>query len=212
MIIPDSFNKLFIGLKSFKLVSIYYWLKKPHNLTTFCTISGLNIIMLITGITVVWTWFKVDSLAVKTNIIEQQINNIQEHLNTNEASATLTEYFTNIELGKHEDAWNLFSENKKAQHPSGLIGFKEWLEYLVSFEGLQIKELPEKRSAATKAFIAEFDLKKRGMKPVYSIYGFYVKFNGEKWLIDYSNVLYENGWKKGACEFYSGFDICNPTQ
>jgi|GEM_PF-3283790 len=138
-----------------------------------------------------------------------KVDNVQAELSDlNPANQLIKKYFSLIEQGNYDSAWNLFSEKKKMSQEGWLNGFKDWLKYFVAFEGLNIKEIKEKSGASTKVYIAEFDFKQRGMKPVHSIWGMYVKYNGEKWQIDYSNVFYENGWKKGACDFYSGFDIC----
>jgi hypothetical protein len=143
------------------------------------------------------------STSQKVSSIQQELQNIQPSF------LILQEYFKNIEQGKLDEAWKIFSSKKQENTTGGLEGFKNWLKYFVAFEGLKITELKEKNSALTKVYIAEFDFKQRGMKPVHSIWGIYMKNYNEIWKIDYTNILFENGWKDGACDFYSKFNICN---
>lgn len=123
----------------------------------------------------------------------------------------LESYFRLIEEGKLEDAWNLLTEEKKLKNRGeGFEGFARWLENFVAFEGLKITEITDKSSATNKVYLAEFDFKKRGYKAIPSKWGLYLRYDYSKdtWKIHYSNVLYENGWKEGACDFYEKFPVC----
>lgn len=167
-----------------------------------------DIVTITTFIGIAFTVLITIQNSLSINKINIQLQQVAQELKSNDAQETLKEYFYNIEKGNLASAWNLLSKKIKDQQPNGFISFKDWLKYFISFEGLTIKELPEKESISTKVFIAEFDFKQRGMKPVHSIWGFYLNFNGNNWEINYVNKLYENNWEPGACDFYSGFDIC----
>lgn len=168
-----------------------------EDIVTVVTLGGIIITVVVTI---------QNSLSI--NKIDTQLQQVAQELKSNDAQETLKEYFYDIEKGDLPSAWNLLSEKKKEQQSNGFIEFKDWLKNFISFEGLTIKELPEKESVSTKVFLVEFDFKQRGLSPVHSIWGVYLNFNGNKWEINYTNTLYENGWKPGACDFYNGFDIC----
>lgn len=167
-----------------------------------------DIVTITTVIGIASTFFISMNTAFNVKTISDKLQQVEQELKTNDAEDTLKEYFFDIEKGDLPSAWNLLSEKKKEQQINGFIGFKDWLKNFISFDGLTIKELPDKESISTKVFITEFDFKQRGMKPVHSIWGVYLNYNGDKWEINYTNTLYENGWKPGACDFYNGFDIC----
>lgn len=144
-------------------------------------------------------------------LVSEKIEEVRK--DNDPAYQTLTSYFAFIEHGQIERAWQLLSEEKRRNAVDGYPGFVRWLGNLVAFEGLKITHLKEKSSATTQVYIAEFDFKKRGMKPVKSIWGMYVQLNEDnRWIIGYSNILYEKEWKEGACGFWSGFSICNSSK
>lgn len=130
---------------------------------------------------------------------KQDVQNIQEQLDSDDAEKTLYNYFYNIEQRDFEKAFNLFTDKKKEN--DSLEKFSIWVDDFVAFEWLKIRELKEKSSASKKVFIAEFWYKKRWMKSVNSIWWFYLSFDGESWKIDYSNVLFEKNWKTWSCDF-----------
>jgi len=154
-------------------------------------------------------FLKINAVEQRTRTLEQQLIKVQLELESNRPEMVLRSYFYYIEQDDLLGAWNVFTENKKNNTKDGFQGFQNWLNNFVAFEGLKITNLSEKDSASTKVYLAEFDFKKRGMKPVPSKWGFYLKFNGKDWQIDYSSILYEHNWKNGACEFYPKFSICN---
>lgn len=152
---------------------------------------------------------KVKEIEEKAQSISTTLEDVQFELQSDDSRKVLESYFYYIEQNDLEKAYSLFSERKKAESKGGLDGFKGWLENFVAFEGLNISELQNKSSASSKVYLAEFDFKQRGMKPVRSTHGYYMKLIDGRWEIDYSNVLFENGWKEGACEFDSNFEICD---
>ena len=138
--------------------------------------------------------------------ISHKIDNMQQQLNQQDAQSTLMLYFSYIELGKFNKAFDLFSQEKK--YNQTFSGFSEWLHNLVAFEWLRITPLPEKDSAIKKAFLAEFWFKERWKKAVDIKQWFTLEFIDKEWKIDYStNNLYEKWRKDWACDFYH-FDHC----
>lgn len=138
--------------------------------------------------------------------ISNKIDNIQTQLNKKDAENTLISYFSYIENWKIEDAFTLFSQEKKYQHT--YTWFASRLDWFVAFEWLKITFLEEKSSPTQKIFLTEFWFKKRWMQLVDSKQWFYLIYDWDKREINYSNVLYENWRKKWACGFYN-FDHCN---
>lgn len=159
--------------------------------------NSLERISIITGI----IWFVITIFQVLPDIksTKQDVQYIQEQLNSSNAQKVLYSYFYNIEQRNFEKAFNLFTDRKKEN--DSLEKFSNWLDTLVSFEWLKIYELKEKSSASKKIFIAEFWFKRRWMVTIGSKRWFYLSFDWKAWKIDYSNVLYENGWKKWSCDF-----------
>ena len=140
--------------------------------------------------------------------VSARLTEIQSQMDQRSAETILRKYFYFIETKRLDQAWNLLSEQKKQSTPEGFGGFQTWLSNFVAFEGLSITDLTDKDSASTKVYLVTYNFKQRGMKPVETKMGYYLKYSGEQWSIDYSNVLFENGWKAGACDFWSGFSIC----
>ena len=180
-----------------KLQNLYLLMKKSFSKEKF-----LNAFWL------VWSICSIISLYLVIFPITNKINDIQSNLNQQQSQSTILSYFSFIEEWSYEKAFNLFSDNKKAQHT--LTWFIDWANDFVAFEGLKISELPEKNSANSKVFLLEYRAKKRGMLANSEIWIFFVVFNSDKnkWEINYSNVLYDdNWWRKWACDYYK-FDHC----
>lgn len=145
---------------------------------------------------VVSLWIPIFSLLP----ISQKIDNIQQQLDTQDPQKVLMSYFSYIEQGKLDDAFNLFSQEKRYNHTYS--GFVKWLDNFVAFEWLKITPIKEKDSAIQKVFLAEFWFKKRWLKAVDTKRWMYLTYNNNKREIKYTNTLYENWLKKWACEFY----------
>lgn len=141
--------------------------------------------------------------------VSARLTEIQSQMDQRSAENVLREYFYFIETKQLDKAWDLLSEQKRQSTPDGFSGFQTWLSNFVAFEGLSITDLTDKDSASTKVYLVTYNFKQRGMKPVETKMGFYIQFDGKQWSINYSNVLYENGWKTGACDFWQGFPICS---
>jgi len=165
--------------------------------------------LLIVVIPIIVGVVKINDVQERTKEIETVLTEVQYELQSEKPLEVLNSYFFYIEQNELEKAWDLFTEDKKVNTLKGYEGFREWLENFVAFEGLKVSSLTEKDSASSKVYLAEFNFKKRGMKPVPSKWGFYLKYDGKEWRIDYSNVLYERNWKEGSCEFYDRFPHCS---
>lgn len=155
---------------------------------------------------IIWFWITIFQILPTLNQTKTDVQIIQEKLSSNEAQDILYSYFYNIEQRKFENAFNLFTEQKKKWDNIGK--FSNWLKDFVAFEWLKITELKEKDSAIKKVFLTEFWFKKRWIKSINSKWWFYLVYNWKTWKIDYSNVLYENWYKNWACDFYKFKDYC----
>lgn len=93
------------------------------------------------------------------NEAKNDLQIIQEKLNTNDAESVLYSYFYDIEQGNLQKAYDALTEQK--QQNNSFEQFSSWLEDFENFEGLKITELKEKQSASKKVFLVEFNFKKK---------------------------------------------------
>jgi hypothetical protein len=183
-------------------------ISKYHN-SAFFAWSGWFFSML--GVAVsIWTLaVPVQNIEEKTEQIGSEIVTLQRAMQTNGAKMALRNYFYLLETQRFSDAWNMHTKEKKQNTKDGLQAFERWLKDFIAFENFKITEIKE--SVSTKVFLVEFDFKKRGLKPVESKWGMYMKWEDDDWKLDYTSVYFENEWKKSkedACTFYYGFSIC----
>lgn len=167
----------------------------------------INRISMITGVIgFIITIFGILPQIWKTQTDVQEIQ--QRLIEDINAEQTLYSFFYKAEQWDIAWAYNLFSEEKKKIN--SLEELQSWFKDLVAFEWLKITSIPQKTSASQKTFLVEFDLKKRWKKAVHTKIGYTLKFiNGTDWRINYTTTpLYENGWKNGACDFYTFPNHC----
>ncbi len=167
-------------------------------------LNKIAIIFSILGflVTIIWIFPKVLNTESDVKLLQAQIREDTGPENI------LLKFFMLIEDWKLPEAYDLFSDIKK--NISSYSTFKDWFSNLVWFEWLKITELTDKRTAKQKTYLVEYDFKKRGSNTIKTKIWFTLIFNWIDWKINYiSNPLYENGWKKWACEFYKFLDYCN---
>jgi hypothetical protein len=157
-------------------------------------------------VSVIWWVVSVIILLRSLWQLSEKVDNIELTLTKSSAELTVKSFFSQIEAGNLSWAYSLFSESKKMNNSYTWFAFR--LKDIVWFEWIKITPLVEKNTALSEVFLVEYWFKKRWLKTVKTIQGWYAKYNKDHWEIDYSTLpLYENWWKSGACDFYR-FEHC----
>lgn len=182
-------------------------LKWTRNKIPWETVSRwANIWWVISLIILVLWWI---SLVPRFFETTKRVQEISAKLEQDEAEYTLTKYFIFIEQGELERAYEFLSQDFKNWQASGFTWFSERLQNFIAFEGIKVTPVENKNSASSKVFLVEFWFKKRGMKPVQTKRGMYLRFKEWVWEINSVSKLYEN-WRKDrewACSYYQ-FEHC----
>jgi len=175
-----------------KIKDIYTWLQKNWRIWAWRIADigwVLALILIIVG------WFN----------ISNQLTDIKQKINENEAQGSLMTYFSNIEEWDLTWAYNILSDDFRDEQTYD--GFYNWLHNTVWFEWLKFTELTGKNTAIQKVYLVEFWFKVRWKIPLDTKRWMYMRYNDWKREINANSILYENWRKPTACKFYH-FDHC----